>query len=217
LPTLETTERWNSIVPQTFTFAVKMWQEITHDTKEIDLDSKLYQFFYRMDPLKQKICAILLQFPPWFKYSENHLNYLLSIINESPLDYKLFLELRHNNWFNIDILSKLIDNSRTFLGTTYFKDINPYYFPNQNSYYIRLIGDRLLESFGSVQRTQDKIIAELGERLNAFENSSNIDDIFIIVNNHFTGFSPETVNNLKKIWKLPTHKYDKQKRLTDYF
>ena len=194
-----------------------MWQEITHDTKGIDFNSKLSQFFYRMEPLKEKICAILLQFPPWFNYSQKHINYLLSIINDSPRDCKLFLELRHNSWFKIDIVSKLIDGSRTFLGTTYFKEINPYYFPNQNSYYVRLIGDRQLESFGHVQRTQDTIISELLEAVHDLEKTSSILDIFIIVNNHFTGFSPETVNNLKKIWDIPTHKYNKQKHLSDFF
>ena len=193
-----------------------MWQEVTHDTKGIDLDSKLHQFLYRMEPLKEKICGILLQFPPWFNYSQKHLNYLFSIIHDSPPDYKLFLELRNNSWFNTNIISKFVDASRTFLGTTYFKEINPYYYPNQNSYYIRLIGDRQLESFGHIQRTQDTVIAELVEALHEIEKSSSILDIFIIVNNHFTGFSPETVNTLKKAWSLPTHEFNTQKRLTDF-
>lgn len=217
LPNKEIIERWNSVVPKSFKYAVKMWQDITHDTKGLDLESKLTQFFYRMEPLKEKICAILLQFPPWFKYSQKHLSYLLSIINESPLEYKLVLELRDNSWFDKEIISKIVDGTRTLSCTSYLEGLHPYFHPTQNSYYIRLLGDRQLKRFNRVQRTQEKIVAELERELRSLEKSSIDLDIFIIVNNHFTGYSPETVNILKKRWGLPTREYNQQKKLSDFF
>jgi len=217
LPNKETVERWNEIVPPSFEYAVKIWQDITHDAKGIDLESKLNQFFYRMEPLKEKICAILLQFPPWFKYSKKHLSHLLSIINESPPEHMLVFELRDNSWFEKAILSRVIDGTRTVLGTSYLEGVIPYFHPAQNSYYIRLFGDRQLNKFHRVQRTQENIIADLERELHSLEKTSIDLDIFIIVNNHFTGYSPETVNILKKRWGLPTREHDKQKKLSDFF
>lgn len=217
LPNQDTIERWSSIVPQSFKFAVKMWQDITHDAKGGDLESKVNQFFYRIEPLKEKICAILLQFPPWFKYSQKHLLYLQNIIKESPLEYKLVFELRDNSWFKKEIISKVLDGTHTLLGTSYLEGISPYFYPSQKLYYIRLLGDRQLNKFNKVQRTQEKIIDELERKINSLEKASIDLDIFIIVNNHFTGYSPETVNVLKKRWDLPTREYDSQKKLSDFF
>ena len=217
LPNKDTVERWNAIVPPSFKYAVKMWQEVTHDAKGLGLESKLNQFFYRMEPLKDKICAILVQFPPWFKYSQKHLSHLLSVINESPPEYKLVLELRDNSWFEKDVLSQVIDGTRTVLGTSYLEGVIPYFFPSQNSYYIRLLGDRQLTKFHRVQRDQEETIAELERELRLLEKSSIDLDIFIIVNNHFTGYSPETVNVLKKRWGLPAQEFNKQKKLSDFF
>ncbi|MFW9880722.1 MAG: hypothetical protein ACFFG0_47255, partial [Candidatus Thorarchaeota archaeon] len=44
----------------------------------------------------------------------------------------------------------------------------------------------------------------------------NISEIFIIVNNHFQGYGPESVNIIKKRFGLPYRKVSDQKSLTDF-
>ena len=61
--------------------------------------------------------------------------------------------------------------------------------PRQNSYYIRLIGDRELTVFDRIQRDQKENLSDLVNNITTFKKSPNIYEIFIIVNNHFTGFS----------------------------
>jgi hypothetical protein len=49
------------------------------------------------------------------------------------------------------------------------------------------------------------------------EKMSNIYEIFIIVNNHFQGNAPESVNMLKKRLNIPLKEFNQQKKLSDYY
>ncbi|MFX1276938.1 MAG: DUF72 domain-containing protein [Promethearchaeota archaeon] len=217
LPAEETVINWGQKVPKSFKFTIKVWQDITHDLFNSNLSSKISQFFYRLSPLKDKISSFLLQFPPWFKYSEKHLRQLSYIINQLPIQYKYVIELRDNSWYDVKILEELINGKKVILGTIYFEGIKEFYFPNQEIYYIRLIGNRQLNVFNRIQRDQKDILYRLFEKLEVLNKSPNVFEIFIIVNNHFTGFSPETANELKKMLNIPYKAFSKQKKLLDFF
>ncbi len=216
LPSIDTVNKWNSRVPPDFRFIIKMWQKITHNLNEPEVDSRINQFLHHMEPLKEKIVAYLMQFPPWFKYSEKHLNQLKSLINKIPLSLKLVIELRDNSWFKSEILSEFIDETQIILGTTYIPNVSPFYKQNQKFYYIRLIGDRELTVFNRIQREQEEVIKHLERNIRKLNKIPNIYEIFIIVNNHFAGFAPETANILKRRLDLKFQDYNKQKKIFDY-
>ncbi|MFX1315711.1 MAG: DUF72 domain-containing protein [Promethearchaeota archaeon] len=216
LPSIDTVSKWNSRVSTNFRFIIKIWKNITHNLDDSEIESRIIQFLYHMEPLKKKTAAFLLQFPPWFNYSEKHLNQLKFLLNNIPNTFKLVIELRDNSWFEPEILSKFIDGSHKILGTTYMPKLNPYYLPFQNYYYIRLIGDRKLTVFNQIQRDQKESLAHLKKEIKNLISMPNIFEIFIIVNNHFAGFAPETVNILKKELVLEFQDFNKQKRIFDY-
>jgi len=216
LPSIDTVNKWNSRTPPNFRFIVKMWQKITHYLNEPAVVSRINEFFYHMEPLKAKIVAYLLQFPPWFEYSEKHLNQLKLLINEISSIFNLIIELRHNSWLKSEILSEFIDGTQKILGTTYIPSVSPFYIPNQKYYYIRLIGDRELTVFNRIQRDQEDAIRHLEQNIQKLNEMPNIYEIFIIVNNHFAGFAPETANILKKRLGLEFHNFDKQKKIFYY-
>jgi len=211
-------DKWLKRVPEDFHFVIKVWQEITHKLSEIDLDVRISEFFYRMQPLEDKISGYLFQFPPWFKYSEEHIRKMELLFNQIPSNGNLryIIELRDDSWFNPKLLSRFIDGSKKILGTTYKPGMRSYYFPNQKSYYIRLIGDRELTAFNKIQRLQESAIMDLYNNVDTLQKDYNIYEIFIIVNNHFQGFAPESANLLKKRFNLFPKSFNKQKRLTDY-
>jgi len=217
LPKFSIVQNWSDQVPEDFIFTVKVWQEITHKFKNANIEDSISQFFYRLSPLKDKIFAYLLQFPPWFKYNEKHFHQLKYLISELPTENKYIIELRDNSWFNEDLLYEVIENSRIILGTTYMPGIKAYYMPRQNSYYIRLIGDRELTVFNRIQRDQKENLSNLVNEIKALKDFPNIQEIFIIVNNHFQGNAPESVNQLKKRLKLPLKEFNQQKNLSDFF
>jgi len=217
LPGFETVEKWKSRVPDDFRYVVKVWQKITHNLNDPDLESNISDFFNQLATLSDKIELFLLQFPPWFKYSEKHLKQLTYLINEIPSEYTYVIELRDNSWFYLNLLSKFIDGTKTLLGTTYMPNLVPFYYPLQNKLYIRLIGDRELTVFNRIQREQPEAMADLESKVNLLLKNPNILEIFIIVNNHFQGSGPESANLIKEMFNQEVHQFTNQKKLTDFF
>jgi len=217
IPKKETVINWYNQVSADFKFVVKVWQKITHHLNDSDLEYVISQFFSQLHPLREKVIAYLLQFPPWFKYTEKHFSQLKFLSNELPSEHKYVIELRDNSWFKEEIVSELINGLNFVLGTTYMPGIKAYYLTNQKFYYIRLIGDRELSVFNRIQRNQEESINDLVRNLQILEKLPNINEIFIIVNNHFLGHAPESINLLKKRLNLPLKEFNQQKRLSDYF
>ncbi|MFX1428312.1 MAG: DUF72 domain-containing protein [Promethearchaeota archaeon] len=100
LPSKDMVKNWRNRVPEKFRFIVKVWQKITHNLEDPELDLSIVNFFSVMTHLNEKVIAYLLQFPPWFKYTEIHLNKLEALINELPTNNRYIIELRDNSWFN---------------------------------------------------------------------------------------------------------------------
>ncbi len=207
---------WYNRVSEHFRFVVKLWQKITHDLNNFEINQRILEFFSRIRPLQGKISGFLLQFPPWFNFSEKHLEQLNNLFKTLPSENKYIVELRDNSWFKHEILSNFINGKNVIFGTTYMPNITPYYMLNQNFYYIRLIGDRELTIFNRIQRNQTEALNDLYKNIQNLVKISNVYEIFIIVNNHFQGFAPESVNNLKKKFGLSYRNFNKQKSLIDF-
>lgn len=216
LPSEDMVNNWINRVPENFRFIIKVWQKISHNLNDQNLDSFIVDFFSRFNKLKSKIKGFLFQFPPWFKYSETHLHKLELLFKKIPSEYNYIIELRDNSWYDSDNLSKFIDGEKIVLGTTYMPGIIPYYMPNQNKYYIRMIGDRELSVFNRIQRDQSTALIDLYKNVLNLTETPNIYEIFIIVNNHFQGFAPESVNIIKKKLGLAYHSFSNQTHLTDF-
>ena len=216
LPSLEMTENWNSRVSESFRFTLKVWQNITHKIENPQIDVDIDNFVANIKPLKGKISFLILQFPPWFKHSEKHETHLEYILNSFPNEYQLAVELRDNSWFENDGIKFTRSNKNSFLVTTYLQNVKQYFPLNQEMYYIRLIGNRELTKFNRVQKDQKELINHLYTNIKQLRKKSNIHEIFIIVNNHFSGFAPETANQIKKELKIPFKNFSHQAKITEY-
>jgi uncharacterized protein YecE (DUF72 family) len=216
LPAEETVRNWVKMVPETFQFAVKVWQKITHNAAGTQLSSLIDTFFSRMKELEPKIKGYLLQFPPSFKYSDKNYQRLTQILNQIPTAKPIYVELRDNKWFNESMLRAFVDGSRIVLVTNYKEGVQPIYFADQPTYYIRLVGDRALTTFNRIQRSQDAILEEVKQKLNSFERSPEFREALVNFNNHFRGFSPQDANEFKKALGLPYHDFKQQRTLADF-
>lgn len=219
LPSIEMVKNWIYRVPQNFRFIIKVWKEITHNLSEYEIHNRINIFFERFELLENKILGFLFQFPPRFNYSKNHYEKLKNLTNHLPKkqNFLYFLELRDDSWFSSEKLTDIIDGKKFLLVTTYKPGVKPYYYPNQNIYYIRLIGNRELTIFNRIQRDQQESFQELFMKLRILEKSANIYEIFILVNNHFQGHAPTSANYIKKRLGLPFKTFKQQKSLIDYF
>ncbi len=217
LPTQETLARWVKAVPDHFRFAVKVWNRITHTKDTDNLATRVSGFFTQLKVLEPKIACFLLQFPPRFKYtSENYtrVRHLLEII---PTNQAVVVELRDNSWFAPGILDNVLDKENHILGVSYLPGFSPIYRPEQKRYYIRMVGDRQLTVFNRVQRQQEPLVSEVTEKVREFSSVDSISDIFVIFNNHFTGFSPETANEFKRRLGLTARKFSSQRTILDFY
>lgn len=219
LPSFNTVKQWKDRVPENFQFIIKVWQEISHNLSEYETYKRLNIFFQRFKLLGERILGFLFQFPPRFKFSKSNYEKLTILINQFPIEqnFLYIIELRDDSWFNSKKLTDIIDGKKIILGTTYKPKIKPYYYPNQEYYYIRLIGNRELTTFNRIQKEQQQSLKNLFEEIHILEKSPNIYEIFIIVNNHFQGFAPESANIIKRKLNIPYKALNYQKRVVDYF
>jgi len=96
------------------------------------------------------------------------------------------------------------------------KRVQPYYYPEQDYYYIRLLGDHQLTVFNRIQRNQDKALEDLEQNIKSLQKSTKVKEIIIIFNNNFRGFSPEDANEFKKKLGLHYHPFPKHRNLFDF-
>ncbi|NVM03952.1 MAG: DUF72 domain-containing protein [Candidatus Helarchaeota archaeon] len=215
LPKEKTVRHWLNQVPKHFLFAIKVWQKITHK-KSSELESLINSFFKRMKILEPKTYGYLLQFPPKFRYNDKNLKYLTKILEKIPSESSYFLEFRDNSWFNPDILEQILQPPNLTLVTSYIIGVDPYYYPEQSEYYIRLIGDHQIQVFNQIQREQDEALTHLEQNLRLFEKNPQVNRIIVIFNNNFRGFAPEDANQLIKRMEIPQHYVSQQKNLLDF-
>lgn len=216
LPKEKAVRDWVKKVPNDFLFSIKVWQNITHKIKDLDIESLIEIFFTRMKILESKIFGYLFQFPPRFKCKEKNLRFLEKIISSLPSQSKYFLEFRDNSWFNPKILESFVDSPRINIVTSYIDGIDPHYYPEQSLYYIRLIGNHELEFFDRIQREQDQALNDLDQNVKSLVESPKVKKLIVIFNNNFRGFAPEDANDFKKRFGLSFHRFPIQQNLFDF-
>jgi uncharacterized protein YecE (DUF72 family) len=97
MPTADHMQRLATQTPDTFCFAVKAHQDITHNRRDDPV--ALAQFRAAMTPLQQqeKMGAVLLQFPHSFRNTSQNVDYIRRCVDRLP-DLPLVIEFRHDGW-----------------------------------------------------------------------------------------------------------------------
>jgi uncharacterized protein YecE (DUF72 family) len=100
-------------VPDDFEFMVKTHQSFTHVRK--DLEENLQAFEQALKPLvdSNKLKGYLAQFPWFFKYSPQNLQYLLDSKKYFG-NIQLYAEFRHASWDRPEVYSSLQENGIGF-------------------------------------------------------------------------------------------------------
>jgi len=91
---------WAQRTPPGFVFDVKPYRQLTwHDRESPPDDEVARQFRDSLQPLREagKLGALNFQFPPWFVYRPENMDYILSCRDRFP-DDRLSVEFRHRSW-----------------------------------------------------------------------------------------------------------------------
>ncbi len=215
IPTNDTILNWKESTPANFQFSIKVWNKITHELFNEELEERIMNFFSHFNILKTKIPIYLVQFPPRFKYTEKNKNRLQFLLKILPMNNKYAIEFRDTSWYDEDVL-KEIQSPKISICSSFHPKFDPFFDINQPIQYIRMIGDRSLTKFNQTQRLQKEFNEKLHQSIQAFQKNPNITDIFVIFNNHYQGFSPQDVNNFKKLLGIKTRTFQKNKSLSEF-
>ncbi len=103
IPSAKTIENWNTLTPESFRFALKAPQKITHWSKLRDCADTLEYFCKVISGLGDREGPVLFQLPPNFKKDADVLS---SFLRELP-SMRAAFEFRHESWFEDDIFGLL--------------------------------------------------------------------------------------------------------------
>jgi len=96
--------KWAEQVPETFVFALKAPQTITHRRQLNDAGDALGFFWKTARELGPKLGPVLFQMPPFFKKDLGRLRDFLRLL---PEDCRAAFEFRHPSWFADDVYEVL--------------------------------------------------------------------------------------------------------------
>jgi uncharacterized protein YecE (DUF72 family) len=203
-PTASTIESWYAKAPPGFSFSLKVPRRITHDhILEPSVYGEMEEFLERVAGLREKLGAILIQFPAVFESSKENAKKLRAFLSRLPEEFKFAVEFRSPGWF-VDWTYEELASRSIALALVEGKWVDrEVMFASMNALtaklaYVRFMGVRDLEIFDRIQRPQDPVIEFWAEKLDGLE----AEDVFIYVDNYFEGFAPETANKLKHLMEL---------------
>ncbi len=94
------TEAWAKAVPDHFCFVVKGSRYLTHMKRLRDVEQGLERFFAPLEPLGDKLGAVLWQLPPDFTIDIERLDAFLGVL---PPVAAHAVEFRHPSWLTDDV------------------------------------------------------------------------------------------------------------------
>lgn len=212
-PSRSTVENWHRRTPAGFTFALKMPRIITHDKVLVACEADLTEFLSAAEALREKLGPVLIQFPYFNKQAfdgpREFVARLGRFLDSLPRDFRFAVEIR-NQWWLPSIRSLLADRAVPLAlidhpwmprPSELARRIDPATGPFA---YVRLLGDRKAIEEQTV--VWDKVIvdrsAEVAEwvRLCRKVKTRGV-ELYVYVNNHYSGFAPATVRDFVDAWK----------------
>ena len=106
MPEAKTLAKWETEVPDGFTFVLKAPQRITHQKRLVGAGDDVALLFEAAQSLGSKLGPVLFQLPP---YSRKDALKLKEFINVLPRDKRVAFEFRNDTWFDDEVYSILRD------------------------------------------------------------------------------------------------------------
>jgi len=188
-------KNWNRRTSDNFRFTAKFLKIITHDKKFQNVEKDLELFYERMEPLKEKILALLIQLPPSYKLKEG-LEDFSSHDFFFEGDFRYAVEVRHSSWFN-DLAYNFFRNNNIAMVWSQMDRLRTPSVVTSDFVYLRLIGDRRLSEnqFGKIQIDRSEEIRDWANKMKEVNQSEkDVKAAIVAANNHYGGYGPGTVD-----------------------
>ena len=201
-PAASTVRGWAGRVPESFLFALKLPQEITHERRLGDgAVEAAAVFFDRARLLERRLGPVLMQLGPDF--GPDNFGALAEFLPHVPTDIRLAVEFRQAGWLTPETHA-LLESHRVALALVDARWLPRKRMlalaakPTTDFAYVRWMGpDRAITDYSHVQvdRTSDIEVWAV-----ALANvSKRVQGVLGYVNNHFSGHSPSTARDLQRL------------------
>jgi uncharacterized protein YecE (DUF72 family) len=188
-------KNWARRTPEDFRFTAKFPKVITHDKKFKNVENELSLFYDAMKPLKDKLLALLIQFPPYVKITEG-----LEALKQYDFffddSFRYAVEVRHPSWFS-DLAYNFFSNNNICMAWNQLDKIQSPPIVTTDFVYLRLIGDRSIneENFGKIQKDREQEMTYWSDKFRTVQQDEKDVKIGILAaNNHYAGFGAATAN-----------------------
>lgn len=188
-------KNWARKTPANFRFTAKFPKIITHDKKLKNVEKELTLFYNVMKPLKNKLLALLIQFPPYLKITEG-----LEALKQYDFffddSFRYTVEVRHPSWFS-DLAYNFFSNNNICMTWNQLDKIQSPPVVTTDFVYLRLIGDRSIkeDEFGKIQKDREQEMKYWSDRFRtARKDEKELKVGIVAANNHYAGFGAATAN-----------------------
>lgn len=209
-------KNWARKTPVDFRFTAKFPKVITHDKKFKNVEKELTLFYDAMKPLKDKLLALLIQFPPYVKITEG-----LEALKQYDFffddSFRYTVEVRHPSWFS-DLAYNFFSNNNICMTWNQLDKIQSPPIVTTDFVYLRLIGDRSIrdDEFGKIQKDREQEMRYWSNKIKTVQKDEKDVKVGIVAaNNHYAGFGAATANMFRMMNELPSVKWGIDKGL-DY-
>jgi uncharacterized protein YecE (DUF72 family) len=207
-------KNWCRKTPADFRFTAKFPKVITHDKKFKNVEKELALFYDAMKPLKDKLLALLIQFPSYVKITEG-----LEVLKQYDFffddSFKYAVEVRHPSWFS-DLAYNFFSNNNICMVWNQLDKIQSPPIVTSDFVYLRLIGDRSIKEadFGNIQKDREQEMEYWSDKFRITEdNEKDVKAGIVAANNHYAGFGAATANMFRVMRGLTPVEWGAQKEI----
>jgi uncharacterized protein YecE (DUF72 family) len=141
LPLQKTLLKWTSMVPASFKFTFKLWQEITHAKDLAFKEEDVSAFIKAISVIGERKGCILIQFPPSLGVSAiPELDALLGYLRRVDDSWPLAVEFRNRSWHDARVYDILEKNEATVVVHDIPKSRTPFVDHRSAVIYLRFHG-----------------------------------------------------------------------------
>jgi uncharacterized protein YecE (DUF72 family) len=207
-PSRKLVEGWRDKTPDSFGLSLKVPQVITHEKMLRDCGRERDAFLDAARVLEGKLLCCLLQFGYFnrkaFVSLSAFLERLDAFLRDWPRDVPVAVEVRNKSWFTNELAACLRKHQAVWAladqvwvpsPLPLLEKLDPVTGPFA---YVRLLGDR--EAVDKLTETLDHTVLDRGAQIRAdaqaIRRISERVPVLAFVNNHFTGYAPDTIRDL---------------------
>jgi uncharacterized protein YecE (DUF72 family) len=198
IPRTQSVLDWKEQTPEGFLFSLKFPQVITHVKMLENCQEETRVFLERVGLLKEKLGALLLQFP--YTFGNEHIQLLQDFLENLPKKHRYVVEVRNRKLLNDSLYSLLRDNNvvLAWVDSPFMPMIDEV---TSDFIYVRWEGDRrrVKGTLGRIEVDRAEKIKQWADRLKPFLERQT--EVFGYFSKYHSGYSPSDAQAFLKLAK----------------